>query len=220
VLVARFHWVLYVFGGFLVLTGCRMLLMKGDHGDPARSRVLRWARRLLPVTDHFHGRHFIVRAGTPAAREPDEPGEAVRPDEAVARARPGAWMLTPLALALLMVESADLLFAVDSIPAIFAVTGDPFLVFSSNVFAILGLRSLYFALAGALDRFRHLKTALSLVLLLVGAKMLAAKPLKEILGPSFNLWLLGGVLLILAVGVAVSWRRSDDRSPLSSPSRP
>jgi tellurite resistance protein TerC len=207
VLVARFHWVLYVFGGFLILTGIRMLLMKGDHGDPAQSRVLRWARRVLPVTDRFHGQHFLVRAGSAAAAEPDEPGEAARPDEAVRRARPGTLMLTPLALALILVESADLLFAVDSIPAIFAVTGDPFLVFSSNVFAILGLRSLYFALAGALDRFRHLKTALSLVLLLVGVKMLAAKPLKELLGPSFNLWLLGGILLILAIGVAASWRR-------------
>ena len=132
------------------------------------------------------------------------PGTAALPDEAVNKARPGTWMLTPLALALIVVEFTDLIFAVDSIPAIFAITADPFLVFTSNVFAILGLRSLYFALGGMLDKFRYLKVSLALVLMVVGVKMLIAKWLKEMLGSSFNFYLLGLVLLILAAGVVVS----------------
>jgi tellurite resistance protein TerC len=114
-------------------------------------------------------------------------------------------MLTPLALALIMVETTDLVFAVDSIPAIFAITADPFLVFTSNVFAILGLRSLYFALAGAIETFRYLKVSLALVLALVGVKMLTHSWLKELLGPSFNLYLLGVVLAVLAAGILASW---------------
>jgi tellurite resistance protein TerC len=125
--------------------------------------------------------------------------------------KPGTLMLTPLALALIMVETTDLIFAVDSIPAIFAITADPFLVFTSNVFAILGLRSLYFALAGMLAKFIYLKPALAMVLLVVGVKMLTAKWLKELLGGDFNFYLLGVVLLILAVGIVASlWVRSSE----------
>ena len=113
-------------------------------------------------------------------------------------------MLTPLAPALVMVETTDLVFAVDSIPAIFAITADPFLVFTSNVFAILGLRSLYFALAGALHVFRYLKHALAVVLLTVGVKMLAHTWLERALGPDFNLYMLAAVIVILATGVLVS----------------
>ena len=137
------------------------------------------------------------------------PGAAQEDDAAVAKAAPGAWMLTPLALALVMVETTDLVFAVDSIPAIFAITADPFLVFTSNVFAILGLRSLYFALAGAIESFRYLKVALAVVLAVVGGKMLAHSWLKAWLGPSFNFYLLGLVLLILATGVLASWLHRD-----------
>ena len=126
------------------------------------------------------------------------------PDEVVEKARAGALLLTPLALALVMVETTDLIFAVDSIPAIFAITSDPFLVFTSNVFAILGLRSLYFALAGMVKKFRYLKVALALVLLVVGVKMLLAEWLKLALGKHFNLYLLTLILLILAAGVAGS----------------
>jgi tellurite resistance protein TerC len=126
------------------------------------------------------------------------------PDEVVEKARPGTLLLTPLALALVMVETTDVIFAVDSIPAIFAITGDPFLVFTSNVFAILGLRSLYFALAGMVKQFRYLKAALALVLLVVGVKMLLAESLKLILGRHFNLYLLIVVLAILVAGVAGS----------------
>ncbi|NJL27829.1 MAG: hypothetical protein HC897_07985 [Thermoanaerobaculia bacterium] len=125
-------------------------------------------------------------------------------------------MLTPLALALITVETTDLIFAVDSIPAIFAITADPFLVFTSNVFAILGLRSLYFALAGMLSKFRYLKVSLALVLMLVGIKMLVADWLRELLGERFNFYLLGAVLAILVAGVAASWladRRDARRSP-------
>ena len=113
-------------------------------------------------------------------------------------------MLTPLALALIMVETTDVIFAVDSIPAIFAITTDPFLVFTSNVFAMLGLRSLYFALAGMLNKFRYLKVSLALVLMVVGIKMFVAEWLKLSLGKHFNFYLLGVVLLILAAGVAAS----------------
>jgi tellurite resistance protein TerC len=114
-------------------------------------------------------------------------------------------MFTPLALSLVMVETTDLVFAVDSIPAIFAITADPFLVFTSNVFAILGLRSLYFALAGAIESFRYLKYALAVVLAVVGVKMLTHTWLKAWLGPNFNLYLLALVLAILAAGVLLSW---------------
>jgi tellurite resistance protein TerC len=192
-----------------VLTAVKMLFMKEGHSDPSKNVVVRLARRLLPITDRFHGEHFLVRAGSAASHEPAvageaAAGEAVAADAAVDRARPGRWMLTPLALALIMVEATDLVFAVDSIPAVFAITADPFLVFTSNVFAILGLRSLYFALAGMMDKFRYLKVSLAIVLAVVGGKMLAAPWLKQVLGSGFNLYLLAVVLLILATGVVAS----------------
>jgi tellurite resistance protein TerC len=203
-LIARFHWILYVFGGFLILTAIKMLAMKTDHADPSKNIVIRLTRRLFPVTDSYHGEHFVVRAGSDASHQPATPGAAPTNDAAVSRTKAGTLMLTPLALALLMVETTDLIFAVDSIPAIFAITADPFLVFTSNVFAILGLRSLYFALAGMMDKFRYLKYALAIVLAVVGIKMLAHAPLKALLGAGFNFYLLGTVLLILAGGVIVS----------------
>jgi tellurite resistance protein TerC len=203
-LIAEFHWILYLFGAFLIITGVKMLVMKTDRSDPNQNIVVRAARRLFPVTARFHGEHFFVRAGTSASKEGELPGAKMVADEVVDRTKPGTLMLTPLGLALVMVETTDVIFAVDSIPAIFAVTADPFLVFTSNVFAILGLRSLYFALAGMMNKFRYLKVSLALVLLLVGIKMLAAPWLKEILGKSFNFYLLGVVLAVLAAGVVVS----------------
>jgi tellurite resistance protein TerC len=203
-LIAEFHWILYVFAGFLILTALKMLTAKTDHGDPEHNIVVRMTRRFFPVTARLHGEHFVVRAGEPASYESELPGGPAVPDEVVDRAKPGTLLLTPLALALVMVETTDLIFAVDSIPAIFAITADPFLVFTSNVFAILGLRSLYFALAGMVGKFRYLKVALALVLLVVGVKMLIAKQLKAALGEQFNLWLLAVVLLILAGGVGAS----------------
>jgi len=204
-LIARFHWVLYVFAAFLIVTAIRMLFLdEAHHGDPNTNRVVRLTRRFFPVTARYHGEHFFVRAGSEASHESPVPGAAERPDEVVERAKRGTLLLTPLALALIMVETTDLIFAVDSIPAIFAITGDAFLVFTSNVFAILGLRSLYFALAGMVHKFKYLKPALALVLLVVGIKMLIAGWLKDVLGKHFNLYLLGVVLLILAAGIVAS----------------
>ena len=203
-LIAEFHWILYVFGVFLIVTGIKMLILKTDHSDPNQNIIVRLTRRFFPITSRFHGQHFVVRAGAPASYESEFPGTAALPDEAVDQARSGMLMLTPLALALIVVEFTDLIFAVDSIPAIFAITADPFLVFTSNVFAILGLRSLYFALSGMLDKFRYLKLSLALVLMVVGVKMLIAEWLKGMLGSGFNFYLLGLVLLILAAGIAGS----------------
>jgi tellurite resistance protein TerC len=203
-LIAEFHWILYVFGAFLIVTGIKMLVMKTDHTDTNANIVVRIARRLFPITARFHGEHFFVRAGSDASHESELPGSGQVPDEVVDRAPPGTLLLTPLGLALVMVETTDVVFAVDSIPAIFAVTADPFLVFTSNVFAILGLRSLYFALAGMMDKFRYLKFALALVLMLVGVKMLTASWLKAVLGKHFNFYLLGMVLFVLVAGVVLS----------------
>ena len=213
-LIAQFTWIVYVFGGFLILTGLKMLLLKAEHGDPSKNVLVRLTKRFVPVTDRFHGQHFLVRAGSAASHEAATPDAVALSDPAVERARPGAWMITPLFLALLMVEFTDLIFAVDSIPAIFAITTDPFLVFTSNVFAILGLRSLYFALAGMIETFRYLKVSLAFVLMLVGVKMMTHGWLKAVLGEHFNLYLLGAVVLILAAGVGASlWSNRRQRLP-------
>ncbi|MCC7147178.1 MAG: TerC family protein [Phycisphaeraceae bacterium] len=203
-LIAEFHWILYLFGLLLIATAVKMLVVKSDHTNPNHNIVVRLTRRFFPITEHFHGEHFVVRAGAPGSLEPEIPGGKTLPDRIVQSAKPGSLLLTPLALALVMVETTDLIFAVDSIPAIFAITADPFLVFTSNVFAILGLRSLYFALAGAIEKFRFLKISLAAVLALVGVKMLVADWLKDTIGPNFNLYLLLVVLLILAAGVVAS----------------
>ncbi len=203
-LVARFNWILYVFGGFLILTGIKMFFVADGHDDPSNSFVVRFVRRFFPVTDKYHCEHFLVRAGSAASHVGRTPDTAPETDTIVDGARPGTILLTPLALALVLIETTDLIFAVDSIPAVFAITADPFLVFTSNIFAILGLRSLYFALAGMVKEFRYLKGALSLILVMVGGKMLAHTWLKAILGSHFNLYLLGMIALILAVGVVAS----------------
>jgi len=212
-LVQNFHWVLYVFGVFLIFTGLKMLFVAEKEEHPENNPLVRWIRKFFPVTRDFHGQHFMVKAGGDWASEPAEPGNAVTPDPVLNAAVPGKWLLTPLAVALILVEVTDLIFAVDSIPAVFAITADPFLVFTSNVFAILGLRSLYFALAGLISKFRYLKPALSLILILVGVKMLAAKWLKVWLGDAFNLTVLGVILAILLTGILTSVivGRADDR---------
>src|SRR5581483_4917236 len=143
-LLATFDWVLYVFGALLVLTGIRMTVREEKAFDGERNPVIRLVRRVLPVTGTYRGEHFFVREETGAGG-----GRGV-----------GRVVATPLFLALVLVEIADVIFAVDSIPAIFAVTSDPFLVFTSNVFAILGLRSLYFVLAGVVSRFHLLRYGL------------------------------------------------------------
>lgn len=204
VLVQNFHAILYVFGAFLIFTGIKMLVMEEKEEHPENNPVVRWIRKFFPITRDFHGQHFMVRAGSQWSREAAEPGDETKPDPVVESAPAGKWLLTPLAVALILVEVTDLIFAVDSIPAVFAITADPFLVFTSNVFAILGLRSLYFALAGLITKFRYLKPALSLILVLVGVKMLAAKWLKIWLGDSFNLTVLVVILAILATGIITS----------------
>lgn len=146
-LISRFDWVLYVFGAIVIITGIRMFLSGETHVEPERNPVVKLVRRMLPVTASYRGRRFFVptRDGLKA---------------------------TPLLIVLIVIETTDVVFAVDSIPAIFAVTRDPFIVYTSNVFAILGLRALYFVLAGMMDRFAYLKPAVSAILVFVGAKML------------------------------------------------
>jgi len=204
VLIARFSWIIYVFGAFLILTGVKMLLVKSAAGDFEKNILVRAVRRLFPVTERYHGERFFVRAGSAASVAPAEPGAPVEHDRVVASAKRGAFLVTPLFLALVLVEFTDVIFAVDSIPAIFAITTDAFLVFTSNVFAILGLRSLYFALAGMIDRFKYLKLSLSLVLMVIGLKMMTHGWLKAWLGAHFNFYVLAIVATIIAVGVAVS----------------
>ena len=146
-LIRQFHWTLYVMGGFLVFTGIKMLFVDDDGVHPEKNLFIRLAKRFFPVSHDFDGQRFVTQLN-------------------------GRRALTPLALVLVMVETTDLIFAVDSIPAIFAVTQNTFIVFTSNVFAILGLRSLYFLLAGAIGYFRYLKVGLAIVLAFIGVKML------------------------------------------------
>ncbi len=148
-LVQRFHWILYIFGAFLLITGVRMLVSHGEEIDLESNFVLRFCRRWMPVTPEYHGEKFIVKER-------------------------GKWMLTPLALVLIVIDIMDLVFAVDSIPAVFAITQDEFIIYTSNICAILGLRSLYFVLAHVIDRFIYLKTGLAFVLGFVGLKMILA----------------------------------------------
>ncbi|MGQ0765312.1 MAG: TerC family protein [Gemmatimonadota bacterium] len=190
-LIARYHWILYVFGAFLVITAVRMLMAKDlVDADVEQTPIIRLVRKLFPVTPRYHDKRFTIVEN-------------------------GRRVLTPLAIALVLVETTDLVFAVDSIPAIFAITTDPFIVFTSNVFAILGLRSLYFALAGAMEKFHYLKVSLAAILALVGVKMLVADLLKEYIGPSFNYYLLVIVALILASGVVASLRYPRPPAPHS-----
>ncbi len=203
-MMQRFSWIIYVFGAFLIITGIKMLLLKTQHADLNANIVVRLTRRLFPITQRFHGQHFFVRAGSKASGEASEPGMEILKDEVVDAAARGTLLATPLFLGLVLIEFTDLIFAVDSIPAIFAITSDPFLVFTSNVFALLGLRSLYFALAGMLDKFRYLKVSLAFVLVLIGIKMMTHIWLKKVLGDSFNLFVLAAVVLILAAGVIAS----------------
>ena len=178
-LIARYNWLLYVMGGFLLVTAARMLLTNGGHADPKESWLVRFLNRNTRVTSEFHGGRFRIT-------------------------RDGKHWITPLFVALLLVESTDVIFAVDSIPAIFAVTTDAFLVFTSNVFAILCLRSLYFGLAHLLAKFRYLKTSLALILGLVGVKMLAGEWSNALLGDAVNFWLLGTVAVVFTAGAGAS----------------
>jgi len=176
ILIARFDWIIYVFGALLLLTAGKLLFSGDSEVDPGKNLFVRLFRRIYPVTDGFRGARFFVEEG-------------------------GRRAMTPLFLALVVVESSDLLFAVDSIPAVFAVTQDPFLVFTSNIFAILGLRSLYFTLAGLMERFHHVKSALVFILAFVGVKMMLSHHVKI---P--DLVSLGLIAVALTAGVLVSLR--------------
>ena len=178
-LLARFEWIIYLFGGILVLTGVRMLLQKDGRIEPEKNPVVRLARKVLPLASSYDGTRFFCRTGT------------------------GRLLATPLLLVLIVVEWSDLVFAIDSIPAIFSITRDPFLVYSSNVFAILGLRALFFVLAGMLDRFAYLKPGVALILLFVGAKMAVSAWLHVPILVS-----LGVILLTLGASVGLSLVRS------------
>jgi len=186
-LVQRYEWVLLVFAAFLILTGARMLLSGDDHeSGVADNRLLRWLRRNLRVTQDFVGNSFVVRQADAAGRM--------------------RLFVTPLFLALVAIEFADVVFAVDSVPAIFAITTDPYLVYTSNIFAILGLRALYFALAAVLHRFSGLKPALAVLLIFIGGKVVVAEALGiEKVPAALSL---GVTFAILAAGVAVSLVRS------------
>lgn len=153
-LVERFHWVLYIFGAFLVLTGLRMFFESEDAEDVSENKVLQLLRRILPVTRSYHEEHFFVRKG-------------------------GRLWVTPLFLVLVMIELTDVVFAVDSIPAILGITTDPFLAYSSNILAVVGLRALYFLLAGVIERIRYLHIGLAAVLVFIGVKMLSESFLEE-----------------------------------------
>lgn len=181
-LINQFHWLLYVFGAFLLLTGVKMWFMAEHTPDLERNPVIRWIRGHMKVTDQLHGERFFVMT--------EDGGRLVR-------------YVTPLFLVLVLVELTDLIFAVDSIPAIFAITTDPFIVLTSNVFAILGLRSMYFLLADMADRFSLLKYGLALVLVFVGTKMLLIDLVKI---PVFLS--LGVVAVIIGGSVLLSLKRA------------
>ena len=172
-LIERFEWIMYVFGALLVFTGYKMLTAGNEEVQPNELIAYRLFRRIVPSTDSYRDGHFFVREN-------------------------GRLLATPLAAVLVVVESTDLMFAVDSIPAIFAVTRDPFLVYTSNVFAILGLRAMFFLLAGIIDKFAYLKTGLAIVLAYVGVKMLVIEFFH--VPPGISLGIVAGIL-----GVAIAW---------------
>jgi tellurite resistance protein TerC len=178
VLLNEFHWIIYVFGAFLILTGIKMAFQRHAEQHPEDNPLVRLVRRLLPMTNGYEGDRFFAR-------------------------RAGKWLATPLLLVLLSVEFTDLIFAVDSIPAIFAVTQDPFIVYTSNVFAILGLRSLYFVLAGVVDKFYYLKLGLSAILVFVGMKMVLAEVYKIPVAISLVV-----IAVVLAITVVASLLRT------------
>jgi TerC family integral membrane protein len=189
-LLTSFHWLVFVFGGFLIATGIKMLIRRDDRPHPEDSRVLKLVKKVLPVSNELHEGKFFVRIG-------------------------GALTATPLLLALAAIEAADAVFAVDSIFAIFAVTTDPFIVLTSNIFAILGLRSLYFVLSGAAERFKYVQPGLALVLVFVGVKMVIAEWVKipVLVSLAVIVILVGGSIALSLV----SNSRQRQRTPPSAP---
>jgi tellurite resistance protein TerC len=188
VLIQKFDWIIYVFGGFLILTAIKMLITRHDNIEPEKNVLIKITKKFFSVTPTFEGQKFFSKINQTRA-------------------------ITPLFLVLIVIESTDLLFAIDSIPAIFAVTTDPFIVFTSNVFAILGLRSLYFALAALMNKFRYLKMSLVFVLAYVGIKMILSHsyPIPTMI----SLSIIGTILFVgIAASIAASSR---DTAKLKSP---
>jgi len=186
VLVSAFHWVLYIMGVVLLITGVKMLFSQQEGVHPEKNPVIRLARRLFPVSATYEGAHFFTRVN-------------------------GRFALTPLVLVLLMVETTDLVFAIDSIPAIFSVTQKPFIIFTSNIFAILGLRSLYFVLVSALQYFRFLKFGLAFVLVFVGLKMLGEKVIK--IPSATSLAIVAGILVVSVAASLLFREAAKDDEP-------
>ena len=185
-LIAAFHWILYFFGLFLIYSGIKMCFADTEGVHPEKNPVIRLARKLYPVSPEFEGQKFLTRWE-------------------------GRMALTPLAIVLLMVETTDLVFALDSIPAIFGITTDPFIVFTSNVFAILGLRSLYFVLAGAIQYFKYLKIGLSIVLVFIGVKMIIEIWHWEI-STTRSLMIVAGILLLSVIASIIAAHREARRA--------
>jgi tellurite resistance protein TerC len=198
-LVTQFSWMLYLFGAFLVATGIKMLVLADHQFDIANNPLLRWLRNRLRVTEHPQGNKFWVRLPAP---------EFKGGPPSTRTGAPLVWWATPLFLALVLIEFVDVIFAVDSVPAIFAITQDPFIVYTSNIFAILGLRALYFALAAMIERFQYLKYALAVVLVFIGLKIFAVNLLGKM--PA---WIsLSVTLSVLLAGVLYSLYRTRSRS--------
>jgi len=175
-----FDWMIYFFGAILIFTAIKMLLSKHEAVCPDKNPIVWLVKKFFPVTKEYHGEHFFVKID-------------------------GKWFLTPLFVTLLVVESADVVFAIDSIPAIFGITDDPFLVFTSNIFAILGLRSLYFALAAMIRKFRYLKVSLVIILLYIGCKMLCLEVIKHYDMEDQMTWIsLGVIMLVMSLGIVAS----------------
>jgi tellurite resistance protein TerC len=187
-LLDSFHWMIYVFGAFLVFTGVKMARHRNQEMHPERNPALRLFKRVIPTTDEYQGQKLVIR-------------------------KAGRLMATPLMAVLVLVETTDIIFAVDSIPAIFAVTRDPFLIFTSNAFAILGLRALYFMLAGMMERFVYLKIGLALVLVFVGLKMVASDLFKVPIWAS-----LAVIALTITISIVASLRRT--AAPPDMPAEP
>ncbi len=228
-LIMAYQWILIIFGLFLLLTALKMMIIKSE-SDPSKNPIVRLVKKFYPVTNVYHGQKFFVRVEKSELEE-KQPVGGEQKDVGNAKAdltKPTVLAITPLFLALIMVEITDLVFAVDSIPAIFAITPDPFIVFTSNIFAILGLRALYFCLAALIAKFRYLKPALILILAFVGVKLLllSVPPYLDVIGLSAQKSIkidpfvsLGVVVGVLAIAVIASVMRpsSDPELPHAKP---
>src|SRR5688572_1831571 len=225
-LVKQFHWTLYIFGAFLVYSGIKMMFVDDEGVHPEKNPFIKLARRFFPVTHEYDGQKFVTVIRT-RTEEVSTLRSAATEDGSYSEGKDSRSMstavvegtqkaLTPLALVLVMVETTDLVFALDSIPAIFGITTDNFLVFTSNVFAILGLRSLYFVLAGAIEYFRYLKYGLSIVLIFIGGKMLVDYwDIK--LSTTLSLGVVVGILVISIVFSIIAGRREHRHHPDERP---